>query len=241
MNANRSFARPVAAIGLLALLGRGAGIRSRRDFGRAARAGRADGTAAARHLGRSLCRCFARLRFFRDHHARRPATSIPTVSWAALFAGYNLQNGLFVYGIEGDVGYSGVEGDNGITETKSGVEGSLRGRMGFAVTDDVLLYGTAGGAAERLKVSDPAGDDSNALYGWTAGARRGREADRTGVRARRVSLHRLRLRRFQHRQRLAVGRFEGKPRHLRHRHEVLIFQYALIRVVKAGPRARLSF
>ena len=40
-----------------------------------------------------------------------------------VFAGYNLQNGMFVYGIEGDVGYSGVKGDNGITETKSGFEG----------------------------------------------------------------------------------------------------------------------
>ena len=171
----------------------------------------------------------------------RPATGdVDTDGFVGgVFAGYNLQNGLFVYGIEGDVGYSGVKGDNGITETKSGFEGSLRGRMGVAVTDDVLLYGTAGGAAERLKVSDPAGDDSNAMLGWTAGARRRREADRTGVRPRRVSLHRFRLGRLQHRQRPAVGRFEGKPRHLRHRHEVLIFSTRYIRVAKAGPRARL--
>ena len=86
------------------------------------------------------------------------------------FAGYNLQNGLFVYGIEADVGYTGVKGDNGITETKSGVEGSLRGRLGFAVTDDILLYATAGGAAKRLEGQRSGGDDSNTMLGWTAGA-----------------------------------------------------------------------
>ncbi len=111
--------------------------------------------------------------------------------------------------------------------------------MGFAVTDDVLLYGTAGGAAERLKVSDPVGDDSNALLGWTAGA--GVDVKLTEQVFGRVEYRYTDFGSsdFNYRQRLAIGRFEGKPRHLRHRHEVLIFQYALIRVVKAGPRARL--
>lgn len=86
------------------------------------------------------------------------------------FAGYNFQGGAFVYGLEGDVGYGGIKGSNGAgTETQSGFEGSLRARMGVAVTDDILLYGTAGGAAQRLKVSDPAGSDSQAMLGWTAG------------------------------------------------------------------------
>jgi outer membrane immunogenic protein len=86
-----------------------------------------------------------------------------------VFGGYNFQQDLFVYGIEGDIGYGNIKGDNGITETESGLEGSLRARMGVAVTDDVLLYGTAGGAAERLKVSDPVGSDTQGLLGWTAG------------------------------------------------------------------------
>jgi len=168
MNANLKCARPLAAIGLLALLG-------------AAPAYAADAVSeeppvpaapmeeppvaswAGPYAGISLAYGFS--------GTTTPATGdVNTDGFAGdLFAGYNLQNGLFVYGIEGDAGYSGIKGDNGITETQSGFEGSLRGRMGIAVTDDVLLYATAGGAAERLKVSDPAGDDSKALLGWTAG------------------------------------------------------------------------
>jgi outer membrane immunogenic protein len=86
-----------------------------------------------------------------------------------VFGGYNIQQNLIVYGIEGDIGYGSIKGDNGITETKSGFEGSIRGRLGIAVTNDVLLYATAGGAGERLKVSDPVGDQSKGLFGWTAG------------------------------------------------------------------------
>ncbi len=42
--------------------------------------------------------------------------------------------------------------------------------MGFAVTESVLVYGTAGGTAGRLEISDAAGSDGNAMFGWTAGA-----------------------------------------------------------------------
>ena len=86
-----------------------------------------------------------------------------------VFGGYNFQQDLIVYGIEGDIGYGNIKGDNGITETESGFEGSIRGRLGVAVTDDVLLYATAGGAGERLKVSDPVGSESKGVFGWTAG------------------------------------------------------------------------
>jgi outer membrane immunogenic protein len=86
-----------------------------------------------------------------------------------VFGGYNFQHDMIVYGIEGDIGYGNIKADNGITETKSGFEGSIRGRLGLAVTDDVLLYATAGGAGENLEVSDPIGSDSHGLFGWTAG------------------------------------------------------------------------
>src|SRR3954454_1296190 len=76
-----------------------------------------------------------------------------------VFGGYNFQQNMIVYGIEGDIGYGNIKGDNGITETKSGFEGSIRGRLGLAVTDDVLLYATAGGAGENLEVRDPIGSD----------------------------------------------------------------------------------
>jgi outer membrane immunogenic protein len=86
-----------------------------------------------------------------------------------VFGGYNFQNDIFVYGLEGDVGYGQIKGDNGFTETQSGFEGSLRARMGVAVTDDILLYATGGGAAQQMEVSDPVGSDEQAMVGWTAG------------------------------------------------------------------------
>lgn len=86
-----------------------------------------------------------------------------------VFAGYNFQQDMFVYGLEGDIGYGNIKGSNGFTETTSGLDGSLRARLGVAVTNDVLLYGTAGGAAQRLEVSDPFGSDSQGMVGWTAG------------------------------------------------------------------------
>lgn len=86
------------------------------------------------------------------------------------FAGYNFQSGMFVFGGEADVNYTDISGGNAVTSSRSGVDGSLRARMGVAVTDDILLYGTAGGAAQRLKISDPAGSDSQAMLGWTVGA-----------------------------------------------------------------------
>jgi outer membrane immunogenic protein len=169
MKANRNLARPMAAIGLLALLAAGpayaADVISEEPPAPAAPMEEPPVASwAGPYAGVSLGYGFS--------GTTTPDTGdIDTDGFlGGVFAGYNLQNGLFVYGIEGDVGYSGVKGDNGITETKSGFEGSLRGRLGVAVTNDILLYGTAGGAAERLKVSDPAGDDSNAMLGWTAGA-----------------------------------------------------------------------
>lgn len=86
------------------------------------------------------------------------------------FAGYNFQTGSFVYGVEGDVGYSGVEGSDGGNKVEGGLNGSIRARMGVAATDRVLIYGTAGGAAENTEVSNAAGSDDKTLLGYTVGA-----------------------------------------------------------------------
>lgn len=87
------------------------------------------------------------------------------------FGGYqaDLGNGV-VAGVEADLGYSGVKGDNAGTEAKSGVDGSLRARLGYAVTPDILPYITAGGAAQSLKVTEGGVSDRNTMLGWTAGA-----------------------------------------------------------------------
>jgi outer membrane immunogenic protein len=86
------------------------------------------------------------------------------------FAGVQGQTGQFVYGAEADVNYSAADGSNGVTASRTRIDGSLRGRAGVAVSDRVLVYGTAGGAAAKLRLSDAAGRDSNTMLGWTAGA-----------------------------------------------------------------------
>lgn len=86
------------------------------------------------------------------------------------FLGYNYDTGGgIVAGVEGDVGYSGVEGDNAGTKVKGGVDGSLRARLGYTVTPDMLGYVTAGGAAKRMSVEMGGDKDSQTQLGWTAG------------------------------------------------------------------------
>ena len=86
------------------------------------------------------------------------------------FAGWNGQSGSFVYGVEGDVGYNGMDGGNAGLSTEGGVDGSLRARLGFAATDNILIYGTAGGAGGRHELSDATSSDTQTMWGWTAGA-----------------------------------------------------------------------
>ncbi|WP_315920325.1 porin family protein [Mesorhizobium sp. SP-1A] len=88
------------------------------------------------------------------------------------FAGYNWQQDNFVYGVEGDLGYNGSKGSADDWKSKSGFEGSIRARLGYSVSPDILLYGTAGGAGESLKITDQLSGDSQSkgMFGWTAGA-----------------------------------------------------------------------
>ena len=86
------------------------------------------------------------------------------------FGGYNFQTGSFVYGVEGDIGYSGINGGNGTTYSRNGLEGSLRARFGYTPTDSILLYATAGGAASQQRIYDAAGTATGTAIGWTAGA-----------------------------------------------------------------------
>ena len=86
-----------------------------------------------------------------------------------VFGGYNWQQENFVYGAEADLGYNGTKGSNDGIDAKSGLEGSLRARLGYAVTPEILLYGTGGGALKNQKVSIPGDSDTNTMLGWTAG------------------------------------------------------------------------
>ena len=102
-------------------------------------------------------------------------------------AGYNFQFGTFVVGIEGDVDFSGAEGDNdfranGDVTTVGNLsldvnwQASLRARAGVAV-DRFLIYGTGGVAFADADldfegtVDDVAFDssDGQSFVGWTIG------------------------------------------------------------------------
>ena len=86
------------------------------------------------------------------------------------FVGYNYDAGGVVVGAEADVGYSWMDGTNAGVTSDSGVEGSLRARLGYSIMPNVLIYATAGGAAKQLEISDAAGADKQTMLGWTAGA-----------------------------------------------------------------------
>jgi len=106
-------------------------------------------------------------------HVKAPGVDAKTKGFiGGVFGGYNWQQENFVYGAEADLGYNGTKGsDNGLS-AKSGIEGSLRARLGYAVTPEILLYGTGGLAAKNQKIDDSVTgvNDSKAMLGWTAGA-----------------------------------------------------------------------
>ena len=85
------------------------------------------------------------------------------------FVGYNYQVGNIVAGAEADIGYNWADGTNAGLTSESGVEGSLRARLGYVISPQILLYATAGGAAKDLEVSGGGVSDSNTMLGWTAG------------------------------------------------------------------------
>lgn len=99
-------------------------------------------------------------------------------------AGYDLQFGALVVGAVADAELSSIE------KRRDGVrvagvfipapgrvdvswQASLRGRLGFALIPDLLLYGTGGAAFSNLEVLTTfpaAASGSQTMTGWTAGA-----------------------------------------------------------------------
>jgi outer membrane immunogenic protein len=110
-------------------------------------------------------------------------------------AGYNFQNGNFVWGVETDIQWSGIKDSatvgtlcclpvpvpNGSLATSQSLEwfGTLRGRLGITVLDRGLLYGTGGLIYGEEKASATLtfptgvtfgpGGVSSTHAGWTAG------------------------------------------------------------------------
>lgn len=95
-------------------------------------------------------------------------------------AGFNLQSGAFVYGIEGDIEASGVRGNNNVAAPFTGTnfenrwQGSVRGRLGLAM-GPTLLYATGGVAIADLAGTYSVGAGPQQTFrstetGWTVGA-----------------------------------------------------------------------
>jgi outer membrane immunogenic protein len=104
--------------------------------------------------------------------------------------GANYQIGPWVYGVEGDFDWTHLTGNTGSTcgglslalpppagcETESDWLATLRGRVGYAFPglagDNVLIYGTAGGAFARIKTGliPPSTFDTSTVAGWAVGA-----------------------------------------------------------------------
>jgi outer membrane immunogenic protein len=88
--------------------------------------------------------------------------------------GFNYQMDAFVVGLEGDLDYSGMDGNSGscspACETKNTWLGTARARLGYAA-DRVLFYGTVGGAFGNIESNTAlTGFQSSTKGGWVAGA-----------------------------------------------------------------------
>ena len=90
--------------------------------------------------------------------------------------GANFQAGAFVFGIDGDWDYSGINTGTSTTlcnavgrcQTGNNWLSTLRGRFGFAA-DRVLFYGTAGGAFGNMQTTINGVSTTHTQAGWTAG------------------------------------------------------------------------
>jgi outer membrane immunogenic protein len=105
-----------------------------------------------------------------------------------VMAGINWQTGIFVYGLEGDVGFSGLRGHGDEAppppppavvvlppplpnQYDVNVSGNLRGRLGIAVLPTTLIYAAGGLALAEFKFRENGGpvQNSEVLTGWTIG------------------------------------------------------------------------
>lgn len=84
-------------------------------------------------------------------------------------AGYNFQNGPWVFGVEGDIQAAGADDTFAPWKFSNPWFGTLRGRAGYAFSN-VLFYGTAGLAFGELRGQTFGGAESHTTAGWTIGA-----------------------------------------------------------------------
>ena len=83
-------------------------------------------------------------------------------------AGYNFQNGPWVFGIEGDIQASGADDTFAPWKFSNPWFGTVCGRAGYAF-DNILFYGTAGLAFGELRAETFGWSESHTSAGWTVG------------------------------------------------------------------------
>jgi outer membrane immunogenic protein len=83
-------------------------------------------------------------------------------------AGYNWQNGPFVFGIEGDIQATGAEDTFAPWKFSNPWFGTVRGRAGYAF-NNVLFFGTGGLAFGELRATTFGVTESHTNAGWTLG------------------------------------------------------------------------
>jgi outer membrane immunogenic protein len=96
-------------------------------------------------------------------------------------AGFNVQSGAFVWGLESDLGYLGLKGTGqwnpypDFMDTSASFAATFRGRAGFT-SGNALVYFTGGGILgdlnNRIRLNNGQWQTfaTNAQWGWTAGA-----------------------------------------------------------------------
>jgi outer membrane immunogenic protein len=83
-------------------------------------------------------------------------------------AGYAIQNGQFVMGLEADIGLSGLDWSGGGAEASIDALGSFRARAGLAV-EQFLIYGTGGFGFGSFTYEGDFSRDDQWNLGWVLG------------------------------------------------------------------------
>jgi outer membrane immunogenic protein len=83
-------------------------------------------------------------------------------------AGYNFQQGPWVFGIEGDIQATGADDTFAPWKFSNPWFGTVRGRGGYAF-NNILVYGTIGLAFGELRANTFGLTESHTNVGWTAG------------------------------------------------------------------------
>lgn len=88
--------------------------------------------------------------------------------------GYNFQTGTWVWGLEGDMSWSGMKGSTTANcpascETKNDWFGTARGRIGYGGFSNWMPYLTGGAAFGNIKATSGGISVTKTNIGWTAG------------------------------------------------------------------------